>query len=317
VSRITGKLSRRTESLSNRGFRGGKIAPHRAMIGLEVSWTLVIDLLVLPAIFAAVMLLFLDPLMDRWRAFFEWVQPSLGLNGGVAARVIDLEIAATAVPFFTASAGWPTPGQLQGGWLVMLLLALAGAVLRGRLTPFAYLARALAVLQLTAQLWFTFATPPFSYNLPDYINGLLVCGVVILLLAPFLVAFTFYIFDFQLWQKAAMALMLLGHLAVLLPLQATVHAWLLHRLSLLALPILFLVFGVLLDVFVYVALYGWGMSWRSDGPLDSADRRPPASAARTLNRARPTPASVRAITPSFGSPAVPSGPSNDRDGGNA
>ena len=35
--------------------------------------------------------------------------------------------------------------------------------------------------------------------------ALLVCGVVILLLAPFLVAFTFYIFDFQLWQKAAMA----------------------------------------------------------------------------------------------------------------
>ncbi|MDQ8160554.1 MAG: hypothetical protein P3B76_07700, partial [Gemmatimonadota bacterium] len=195
------------------------------------------------------------------------------------------------------------------------LLALAGSLLRGRFTPFAYLARALAVLQLTAQLWFTFATPPFAYNLPDYINGLLVCGVVILLLAPFLVAFTFYIFDFQLWQKAAMALMLLGHLAVLLPLQATVHAWLLHRFSLLALPILFLVFGVLLDVFVYVALYGWGMSWRSDGPLDAADRRPPASAARMLNRARPTPSSVRAITPSFGSPSIPSGPANGRDGG--
>ena len=317
MSRVTGRLSRRTESLSNRGFRGGKIAPHRAMIGLEVSWTLVIDLVALPAIFSTVMFLCLDPLREQWRSFFMAVQRPLDLTGVVATRVVDLGIAATAVPYFTASAEWPTVVQLQWGWLVVLLLALAGSTLRGRLTPFAYLFRALSVLQLTSQLYFTFASPPFSYGLPEYINGLLVCGVVILLLAPFLVAFTFHIFDFQLWQKCAMALLLLGHLAVLLPLQATVHTWIIQRCSLLALPILFLVFGVLLDVFVYVALYGWGMSWRSGGPLDSVDRRPPASAARTLNRARPTPSSVRAITPSVGAPTIPSRTLGGRDGANA
>ena len=317
MSRVTGRLSRRTESLSNRGFRGGRIAPHRAMIGLEVSWTLVVDLLALPAIFATIMFLLLDPLMDAWRTFFMFVQRPLDLSGVVATRVVDLGIAATAVPFFTATAGWPTETQLEWGWLVMLLLALAGSTLRGRLTPFAYLFRALAVLQLTAQLYFTFASPPFSYSLPEYINGLLVCGVVILLLAPFLVAFTFHIFDFQLWQKCAMAILLLGHLAVLLPLQATVHTWLIHRFSLLAMPMLFLVFGVLLDVFVYVALYGWGMSWRSGGPLDTVDRRPPTAAARTLNRARPTPSSVRAITPSVGAPTLPSRISDGRDEANA
>jgi hypothetical protein len=91
-----------------------------------------------------------------------------------------------------------------------------------------------------------------------------------------LVAFTYFIFDFPLWQKLLLASMLLLHLAVFLPLQAVVHAWVVYRGSLLTLPMLFLVFGVLLDVFVYVALYGWGMSWRSGGVLDAVDRRSPA-----------------------------------------
>jgi hypothetical protein len=119
-------------------------------------------------------------------------------------------------------------------------------------------------------------------------------------LSPFLVAFTFHIFDFLLWQKFAMGALLLGHLAVLLPLQAAVHTWVIYRASLLAMPMMFLIFGVLLDVFVYVALYGWGMSWRSGGVLDAIDRRPPTTPARypdSRPRPTPTPRSTRAITP--------------------
>jgi hypothetical protein len=92
--------------------------------------------------------------------------------------------------------------------------------------------------------------------------------------------------------------LIVGHLVVLLPLQAVVHAWIIHRASLLSMPLLFLLFGVLLILFVYVALYGWGMSWRSDGPLDAIDRRPPVTPPRyPEGRARPTPtpSSIRAI----------------------
>ncbi len=250
------------------------------MIGLKISWTLAVDLIVLPAIFAVAMFLLLDPLMEAWRTFFELVREPLGLPGVVATRVVDIGPLAVAVPFYTSSALWPMAMDLRTGWIVIGLLALLGVVLRGRLLPFGYLMRALAVIQLTAQLWFSLAAPPFSYTLPEYVSGLLVCGVVILLLAPFLVAFTFHIFDFPLWQKASMATLLLGHLAIMIPLQATVHAWIIYRGSLLAMPMLFLVFGVLLDVFVYVALYGWGMSWRSGGILDPSDRRPPVSRQR-------------------------------------
>jgi len=286
VSHVTGKPSQRISELRDQGFRGGRIAPHRAMIGLKISWTLAVDLIVLPAIFAVVMFVLLAPLMEAWRTFFDFVRVPLELPGVVATRIVDLGPLAVAVPFYTSSAYSPLAADLQTGWICVVVLALLGAVLRGRLLPVGYLMRALAVIQLTAQLWFSLAAAPFPYTLPEYISGLLVCGMVILLLAPFLVAFTFHIFDFPLWQKAAMVTLLLGHLSIMIPLQATVHGWIIYRGSFLAMPMLFLVFGVLLDVFVYVALYGWGMSWRSGGVLDSTDRRPPVLPQRVRSGAK-------------------------------
>jgi hypothetical protein len=290
VSRVTGKPSRRIDALRDRGFRGGRIAPHRAMIGLEVTWTLAIDLIVLPLMFTVAMFALLDPLMAAWRSFFALVAGPLGLPTAMGTRLFEIGPLAVPIPYFTAPGFWPEARDLQTGWLFTGVLAGVGMLLRGRLLPVGYFLRAVAVIQLSAQLWFWLAPPPLIYTLPDYVSGLLVCGVIMLLLAPFLVAFTFHIFDFVLWQKLMMATLLLGHLAVLLPLQAAVHVWIIHHGSFLTLPVLFFLFGPLLDVFVYVALYGWGMSWRSGGVLDAVDRRPPTPVQKyPADRPRPTP----------------------------
>ncbi len=306
MSRVTGRPSRRTDVLRDRGFRGGRIAPHRSMIGLEVSRWLLVDLVVLPLMFSLAVFVLLDPLLDTWRAVFEALRGPLGLPGVVSTRVVELGPVSVAIPFYTAEAMWPTAFDLRTGWFLVAGLAIAGVLLRGRFTPLAYLLRALAVVQLTAQVWFSFAAPPFTYALSQYMAGLLVCGVVILLLAPVLVSFTYFIFDFPLWQKLLLATMLLVHLAVFLPLQAVVHAYVIYRGSLLTMPILFLVFGVLLDVFVYVALYGWGMSWRSGSVLDATDRQAPIP---PYKAPRMTPPSG---TTAIGSAAGPTGSTGAR-----
>jgi hypothetical protein len=288
--------------LRDRGFRGGRIAPHRAMIRLELSWTLLVDLFAIPLIVAVAVWVVLPPLVDAWARFFEAVRGPLGMPGMISRSVYELGPFAVAIPYFSTTAYWPSPLDLQTGWLVTLTLFAVGWFLKGRLLPVGYFLRFFAIIQCTAQLWFTFATPPFGFGLSTYVAGLLAFGVVLLVLIPYLVAFTFNIFDFRLWQKLLLSALLVGHLAVLLPLQATVHAWIIHRASLLAMPVLFLLFGTLLVLFVYVALYGWGMSWRSDGPLDAVDRRPPVRTPRYpagRSRPTPTPSSVAAI-PSAG-----------------
>lgn len=266
------------------------------MIGLEVSRWLLIDLVVLPIMFTTAVFILLDPMMDFWRYVLDVLRVPLGLPGVVSTRVVELGPLAVAVPYYTAESFWPAALDLRSGWIMVAALALPGMLLRGRFLPFAYFLRALAVIQLTAQVWFSFAAPPFSYALSQYVAGLLVCGVVILLLAPLLVSFTYFIFDFPLWQKLLLATMLLAHLVVFLPLQAVVHAFVIYRGSLLAMPMLFLVFGVLLDVFVYVALYGWGMSWRSGSKLDAVDRREPVPPYKAPRMTPPT--GSQAIIPS-------------------
>ena len=268
------------------------------MIRLELSWTLLVDLFVIPFIVAAAVWLILPPLMDSWARFFESVRVPLGMPGTINRSVYEFGPFAVAIPYFSTGASWPGALDLQTGWLVTLTTFTVGLFLKGRLLPVGYFLRFLAIIQCSAQLWFTFATPPFSFALSTYVAGLLAFGVVLLVLIPYLVAFTFNIFDFLLWQKFLLSALLVGHLTVFLPLQATVHAWIIHRASLLAMPVLFLLFGTLLVLFVYVALYGWGMSWRSDGPLDAIDRRPPVSTPRYpagRSRPTPTPSSIAAI----------------------
>ncbi len=269
------------EALRRQGVQGGRIAPHRSMIGLRASPALLVDLVVLPSIMLVSVFVVLDQLMLAWRWLMELLRVPLNLGPAIATTVIDLAPSiSVAVPAYQVEAGWPSTGQLATGWILTAVLAVLGAVLRGPWIPLGYLLRALAMLQLSAQVWFTLAAPPFPYSLAVYGSSLLVTGVVILLLAPFLVGATFFVFDFPLHKKFALATLLLGHLAVLFPLQATVHVWIIQNASMLAMPMLFLVFGVLLDVFVYVALYGWAMSWRSGRELDAVTRRPPVPSRR-------------------------------------
>ena len=274
------------ESLARLGIRGGRIAPRRAMIGLKPTPYLVVDLLLLPAIFALAVFVGLDRVTLAWRAVMDALRVPLGLGDVITTSVVELLPGLTvALPTYPAGGAWPTAYDLRTGWIVTAVLAVLGMLMRGRFTPLGYLLRSLAILQLSAQVWFSLAEPPWPYSLATYGTGLLSTGVVILLLIPFLVAATFFIFDFRLWQKVALTTLLLVHLAVLFPLQATLHVWIVHRASFLAMPVLFLVFGVLLDVFVYVALYGWAMSWRSGRELDALDRRPPPTPIPARRRA--------------------------------
>lgn len=135
------------------------------MIGLEISWTLLVDLFVLPMMFAVAMFALLDPLMGAWREFFNAIREPLGLPGVVSTRVFEVGPLGVAIPYFTAGSFWPEPRDLQTGWLVTVVLFAVSFFLKDRWLPFGYLLRFLSAIQLTAQLWFTFAAPPFTYDL--------------------------------------------------------------------------------------------------------------------------------------------------------
>lgn len=254
----------RLADLRARGVRGGIIPAHRAMAGLAISrQTIVVAALLslgtTAAVFAA-----LNPLAERWAQAFEALAGPLGMSGGVGTRFASVAGRfAIQTPYLLGEAGPPD----QTTWRVVAIITgavlLLSLVLPQRLTPLRYFLRFAVVLQGISLGFFALAPAgAFPYTLPSYTGGLLAAGQVVLLLLPIILGFTYYLFDVSWARKIVLTALLLGHLAVLIPLQVLVHAWLIARGSLLLLPVLFLLFGILVQVMVFVAFYGWGMSWR-------------------------------------------------------
>lgn len=195
--------------------------------------------------------------------FFTQAALWFALPAGVATHEIRIgSLLAVPVPYLTLDAPWPGNWHwfaVGGATLAAIILSFA---LPARWLPARYFLRFVAIVQLVSLVYFRLAAPPFLYPLPGYLAGLLTAGLAVLTLIPLVLGFGFYIFDHTLRQQIALTLMVLAHLAVFLPLQVLIHGGLSHHLSVLVQPTLFLVFGLLLEVLVFVAFYGWAMSWQ-------------------------------------------------------
>ncbi|HKP29568.1 MAG TPA: hypothetical protein VJU15_09190 [Gemmatimonadales bacterium] len=248
--------------LRARGAKGGVIGKHRAMVGLD--WTPGrVARSVLLSIVGAVLLVLALPLLARgYTIFYEEVVWWVGLPAGVGTNPYQVgDLLQVNVPYLRLAAPWP--GRWH--WIVVSSLTaiafLLSFLLPARFLPARYFLRFVAMVQAVSIGYFAFAHPPFLYPLPGYTSGMLAAGMAVLVLVPIVLGFAFYIFDHDLARQLLFTLAVIGHMAVLLPIQVLIHAWLSHYLSALVQPTLFFVFGLLLEVLVFVAFYGWGMSW--------------------------------------------------------
>ena len=252
----------RLAQLRLRGAQGGIIRKHRSMVQLEWTPRRAIRAAVL-SLFGFLSVLALLPVLGRlWGQGMGWILPRLDLPAELGwhrvgiATLFDIE-----VPYPMLEGPWPgTPHLLAVGIGTAAILALS-FLLPARFLPARYFLRFVAAIQTVSLGFFFFATPPFPYPLPGYLGGLLTVGMAVLALVPIALGFGFYIFDHSLGRQILITVLIVGHLAILLPLQGLIHAWLIHYLSLVVQPTLFFVFGLLVEVLVFVALYGWAMSW--------------------------------------------------------
>jgi hypothetical protein len=220
------------------------------------------ELIVLPIHLAALTVAALRPLARLWAAMFDLARGPLGLAGRVALDPVRVAPFLTIdFPFLTTPASAPSPTQWAVVGILCAAALLASLVLPRSWIPLAYALRLATFVQITALLVFALPGNPFPYQLPQYLLGFLQIGSVLLALAPIVLGMVYFPFDIAWWRKVGLAVMIVAHGAVLLPLQLLLHAYLIHNLSLLVMPTLFLVFGVLVEIFAFVSFYGWGMSW--------------------------------------------------------
>jgi hypothetical protein len=255
------------EALRYRGWRGGKILPHRAFARLRMGAREMLVSLSLVLSLSAVWLAMLPAVGRFWGRIFVYWTHILGFENSVMmapqhwGRHISFSL-----PYVNMAAGPPDPYTWWTTGVVTLLLFAATYGISEENLPWVYLLRFLVAIQGTALIYFAFAAARFPHDLASYTVGMLFFNAILIELVPPILGFTYYLFDFSVLQKITLTVLTGGYLTLLVPMQYMLHVYLLHR-SILFMPLLYFAFGPFVDVLVFVSLYSWGMSWKPQGKL--------------------------------------------------
>jgi hypothetical protein len=197
-----------------------------------------------------------------WLFLFDYWTRALEMEGTVTALPQSwFKFANLSLPFVSVEAGSVSPPV----WAITLLVTavvLAATFLGEGHSPWVYLVRALVFIQASALVYFAVASARFPHDIPTYTTGMLSFGVLLIGMIPIVLAFTYYVFDFSLWKKLGVSVLLMVHLTLFFPLQYVLHVYILHY-SILYMPLLYFAFGPFLDVLIFVCFYSWAMSWQS------------------------------------------------------
>ncbi len=243
-----------------RGYAGGFIEQHRALtLEPHDRKGLVVDVL-LALVLAEAWWLSVGWVARFWAELLQFWREVFGLAGYVV--VVDYSYG-LQVPYMAVPSWLPGTWEWLGGAGLVVALLIVSLLLPRRLLPVSYFLRIVAGFQAVAQVYFAFWAESFPYDIGGYVHGMLFTGIGLNTLIPILLGFSFFVFDFGIGRKVGLTLLVITFFTILFPLQYMAHALALHYLSLLYLPLLFFVLGLPVDVVLFIAFYGWGVSWKS------------------------------------------------------
>lgn len=263
-----------------RAKRGRPPTFHRALHRLQFPPSRWLTVLLLPIAFNFIFWLGLNPITQAWRTLFATWLDWLELPAAVSTERIALaQWFVVELPIVSIEARSVDASIWFGTFLVSVGGLVASFLLPKHHVPLRYLLRLAVIVQATSLGFFALAPEAFHPTLTSHVRDGMLLALLFVTLVPWLYSLTYYIFDFSLIQKIALTLVTISYLLLFVPFQYLAHIWLLHHVSLLALPLLFLLFGVTLQILVFIALYGWGMSWECS-PLAKTSR--PSHLAKVL-----------------------------------
>lgn len=271
-------LPRKMEEERFRGHAGGFITPHRAMLTEPTTASKILGSIVLVLIFFEGWILAMDYVTLAWAGILDFWREVFGWGGYVVMVDYDWGL---SIPYLSVESGLPSGEMWVMGAIFNVLLFLVTFLVPKRFLPIGHLLRIVAFFQACAQIFFYFWPEAFPYSASGYIHGMLIAGVFLISIIPILLGFTFYIFDYGIGKKVGLTLLIMVHLILFIPMQYMAHAFFLQHLSLLFLPLLFFIFGLPLEVLIFIGFYTWGASWKNP-----AYQEKPAPEPRTAGETR-------------------------------
>ncbi len=253
--------------LRDRGHRGGTILQHRAMSSLNLPRAR----LARGAFFAAALTLLLCALQPWIAAFWgeqlAWWVRALELPGqAVRTAAPQVEWLWLPVPQVDIRLPDITELGLAAHGLGVIGVWILSGWLPDPAKPGMFLLRFAALLHGLSVIFFLLVPASFPHSLDSHISAGLRQSWLLILIAPWLLLFTYDLFPFPAWQSIALKAVTTLFLFLLAPLQYASHLALVALCGPIIMPLLYLLFGMMVPVLGMVALYGWGMSWHASAP---------------------------------------------------
>ncbi len=249
------------DPVRTRGHRGGVIPMHRALAHFRLGPMNLVIAIFLFVFFTSIWLVFLPKVCRFWNRVLALgiralpLHAELGLAEHHLTPLIRFEI-----PYLRME---PVLPSSQVWWLTcaaMLVLFVATFLLPSRLIPVRYLVRGILLIPATALLYFALQPARFPHTPDSYMEGLVTAAIALISTVPLLFGLTYYIFDFGLLKKAFLTAITMAHLALFLPLQVLLQALVLQK-TVLFMPVLYIIFGMPINILIIIAFYSWGMTW--------------------------------------------------------
>lgn len=126
--------------------------------------------------------------------------------------------------------------------------------------PLKYLVRLLCTVHFIALLFFWLVPLQFPYTLGAHLAEVVQIGYLLLLAIPVMLAIGYYLLPARLVDKLLHTIIILAYFILVIPHKVVLHALILHHGSLLTMPLLYVCFGTVFDILLFIALYSWAVS---------------------------------------------------------
>jgi len=233
---------------------------HRALAHFRLGPMNLVTSVSLFLFFSSIWVMLLPSLCRFWKCIFAVGLKCLPLNARLETVEHHLRFLRLGVPCLRMEPFLPGLRVWALSCLFTLLLLVATFILPKSLVPIVYLLRAILLVETTALIYFALWPSLFPHTPDSYMDGLIASGIGIISIVPLLYGLVYYIFDFGLRKKAFLTFLTMAHLSVFLPFQVLLQAMVLQK-TVLFMPLLYIIFGLPIDILLIVAFYSWGMTW--------------------------------------------------------
>jgi hypothetical protein len=244
------------------GAHGTPIVMHRALRSMAMEPGAILSLIFFPTIFAMIIWSAAPLITAWWGELFEFWIDALKLEGSVSTRVASFFGTQTTFFYPDLPASPPTHSALWWNLIISVCMLLFSGRITRNFLPLAYLLRAVLIIQISSSVFFFVSSDTSTLNASNYAADMTVFSLYFISIIPLLFALIYYVFNFSVWRKFLVTSLAIGYFVIALPMQYMMHSWIISVYSLLFLPVLYLLFGALLDTLILVACYAWAMSWK-------------------------------------------------------